>query len=309
MINTEIAAGKQMILGGMSCRSPTRVIQLPTGEDVICDCNFVSSSCNYEELAFAYPADEFDTYRNDFKSILITLLDPSSSYEFFLVGSDDVETLLLDGVHGTLFELGFNTLQPLKVGFKIDWLKVFNEPTLTGGVYTIRIKQTDFDNTIIIDSHDIRLMLFSPLASEGTIKIETNQKGVYLQGEDYEGITWNNMNRIVAEFGNEKQQNEISRFKDGNYKDFDIQNEYYYQYTLSTNLLPSPIADFILNNDTKTDEIFISNYARDAYRQYTSLPVIAEGTVDPSDDYIKNKNKKFNITFEDATKNVKRNFN
>ena len=96
--------------------------------------------------------------------------------------------------------------------------------------------------------------------------------------------------------------------KDGNYSDFDIQNQYFYQYTLSTNLLPSAIADSILNNDIKTDEIFISNYDVFAYRQYRDLPVIHEGTVDPSDDYVKNQNKKFNITFNDKSTNLKRNF-
>jgi hypothetical protein len=306
MILSEITAGKQMILGGLSCRTPSKVIQLPTTEDIVCSCSFVSSSCDYEELAFAYPDDEEDTYRNDFKSILITLLDDSSTYEFFLVGSDNIETPLTDDTYGTLFDKGFNTSQPLKVGFRIDWLKVFNG--LGGDVYNIRIKQTDFGTPITTESHNIRLTKFSVLASDPTVKIETVQKGVYLSGEDYEGMEWRNMNRIVATFGNETQQTEISRLKDGNYQDFDIQNEYFYQYTLSTNLLPSEIADFILNGDIKTDEIFISNYNIHAYRTYTDLPVIHEGTVDPSDDYVKNKNKKFNITFNDNISNLKRNF-
>ena len=306
MILSEITAGKQMILGGVSCRTPSKVIQLPTVEDLICSCEFVSSSCNYEELAFAYPTNELDTYRNDFKSILITLLDASSSYEFFLVDSNDAEIPILDGVHGTLYGLGFNTLQPLKVGFRIDWLKVFN--LLSGDIYKIRIKQTDFENTIVVDSHSIKLMQFSELASQDTTKIQTTQKGVYLSGEDYEGMNWVNMNRIVANFGNEKQQTEISRLKDGNYQDFDIQNEYYYQYTLETNLLPSPIADFLLNSDIKTDEILISNYDVYAYRQYRDLPVIHEGTIDASDDYATNINKRFTITFNDSITNLKRNF-
>ena len=305
MILSEITAGKQMILGGISCRTPSRVIQLPTVEDIVCACNFVTT-CDYEELAFAYPTDETNTYKNDFKSILITLLDDSSTYGFFLVNSKDEEIDLIDDTYGTLFDKGFNTVQPLKVGFKIDWLKVFN--ALGGDIYKVRIKQTDFGTPLETDSHNIKLMQFSELASQDTVKIETVQKGVYLQGEDYEGMTWDQMNRIVANFGNETQQNEVSRMKDGNYSDFDIQNQYFYQYTLSTNLLPSAIADSILNNDIKTDEIFISNYDVFAYRQYRDLPVIHEGTVDPSDDYVKNQNKKFNITFNDKSTNLKRNF-
>jgi len=306
MILSEIAAGKQMILGGVNCRTPSKVIKLPTVADVVCACGFVSFSCDYEELAFTNQDDETDTYRNDFKSILITLLDDSSSYEFSLVGSDGTETIL-DATYGTLFDKGFNASQPLKVGFRIDWFKVFN--LLGGDVYNIRIKQTDFGTEIVTDSHNIKLMKYSELASQGTVKIETVQKGVYLQGQNFEGMNWSNMNRIVAEFGNESQQTEVSRLKDANYKDFDIQNEYFYQYTLSTNLLPSEIADFILNNDIKTDEIFISNYDVYAYRQYKDLEVIADGTTEPSEDYVRNKNKKFNITFNDKTKNLKRNFN
>jgi len=306
MILSEITAGKKMILGGVSCRTPSKVIKLPTVEDVVCACGFVSFSCDYEELAFTNQNDETDTYRNDFKSILINLLDDSSTYEFSLIGSDGTETIL-NATYGTLFDKGFNTLQPLKVGFRIDWFKVFN--LLGGDVYKIRIKQTDFETEIVTDSHNIKLMKYSELASQGTVKIETVQKGVYLQGQNFEGMNWSNMNRVVADFGNESQQTEVSRLKDANYKDFDIQNEYFYQYTLSTNLLPSEIADFILNNDIKTDEIFISNYDVYAYRQYKDLEVIAEGTTEPSEDYVRNKNKKFNITFNDKTKNLKRNFN
>lgn len=306
MIISEIPAGNTMKLEGWFCTTDAKVIIIPSKEDIVCSCNFSSSTCDYEELAFAYPPNELDVYRNDFKSILINLLDDSSSYEFFIVDSNSVEIPLIDDTYGTLFQKGFNTLQPLKVGFKIDWLKVFN--LFGGGIYTIKIKQTDFGNTIEVDSHNFRLMQFSELASQGTVKIETNQKGTYLKGEDYTGMVWNQMNRIVAEFGNESQQNEVSRLKDGNYKDFDIQNEYFYQYTLSTNLLPSQIADLILNVDTKTDEILITNYDIYAYRQYRKLEVVSEGSVDSSDDYITNKNKKFNITFNDSTSNLKRNF-
>lgn len=307
MILLPSIVGDEMTLNGWLCSTPATVIVLPEQEDLVCSCDFVSYSCDYEELAFAYPLDELDTYRNDFRRILITLLDDSSSYEFFLVGSDNVETPLVDGTYGTLFDLGFNASQPLKAGYEIEWLKVFN--LLGGGIYTIKIIQTDLGTPITVESHNFRLMLFSELASQGTVKIKTNQKGVNLRGDDFTGMEWVKMNRIHAEFGNESQQNEILRLKDGNYKDFDVQNEYFYQYTLSTDLLPSTIADSILNSDTKTDEIFISNYDVFAYRQYRDLEVVAEGSVEPSDDYKVNKNKKFNITFEDSNKNLKRNFN
>jgi hypothetical protein len=306
MILTQITAGKQMILGGISCRTPSTVISLPTQEDVVCSCDFASYTCDYEELAFAYPADESDSYRNDLKSILITLVDKSGTYEFFLV-KDDIEYAVTDDTYGKLFDLGFNESQPLKVGYRFDWLKVYN--ILGGGIYTIRIKQTNFTSVVTTDSHNIRVMPFSELAAQDTVRIETYNKGVFLDGEDYEGSTsWRQQNRIAGSFGNEQQQNEILRLKDGNYSDYDVQTDFYYQYTLETHLLPSSIADLILNNDTKTDIIYINNYDVFAYKQYRDLKVIAEGSVDSSEDYVINKNKKFTITFEDKDKNIKRNF-
>lgn len=308
MILSQITSGNQMALRGWSKSTPSKVITIPTEETVICHCDFVSHDCDYEELAFVNPLDEADTFRNDFKAILIDLLDDSSTFEFHLVKSDGTEIALTDGTYGAFYGKGWLGEQPLKVGYRIDWFKVY---TLHGGgIYTIRVKQVDFENEVVVESHNIKVMSYSTLAAEGTVKIRTIQKGVNLNGKDYTGIDagWSNMNRIVAQFGNEQQQNEISRLKDANYKDYDVQIDSHYQYTLSTNLLPSAIADMILNMDTKTDEIFITNYDVFTYRQYEDLEVVATGDVESSEDYRTNKNKHFEITFEDRTKNIKRNF-
>ena len=142
MILSEITPGKQMLLGGISCRTPAKVIQLPTIETIVCPCNFVTK-CDYEEFAFASPTEPTNAHKNDFKSLLVTLLDTSSTYSFTLVSSNGTETDLDDDTYGVLFDKGFNTSQPLKVGFQVNWLKVYN--ALGGDVYTIKVKQTDFE--------------------------------------------------------------------------------------------------------------------------------------------------------------------
>ena len=300
--------GNQMALRGWSKSTPSKVITLPTQDRLVCHCDFVSHDCNYEELAFVNVLDESDSFQNDFKAVLIDLLDDSSTFEFHLVKQDGTEIALTDNTYGSFYDKDWLGEQPLKVGYRIDWFKVYE--LHGGGIYTIRVRQTDFGNTVEATSHDIKLMKYSTLAAEGTVKIKTIQKGVNLNGQDYTGINagWLNMNRIRAKFGNETQQNEISRLKDANYQDYDVQNDFFYQYTLQTEPLPSSIADSILNMDTKTDQIFVTNYDLFCYRQYEDLEVVATGDVESSEDFRTNKDKHFTITFKDRAKSVKRNF-
>jgi len=306
MIFKEVTPSKQMALRGWNCTTLAKVVNTPKKETLVdfCVCDY--GGCEYEEFAFAYPTDETDEYRNDYRAFLITLLDETSTYEFALIGSNGVEIPLVDDTYGELFDKGFNPLQPLKVGFVLDWLKVYN--LLGGDVYKIKVSQVDFGNTVSVESHNFRLMSYSDLASQGTVKIETTQKGEFLNGEDYNGLEWVNMIRLVAQFGNEEKQTEIDRLKDATYTDYDVQTSGFYQYTLTTQLLPSFIADRVLDSDLMTDEIRISNYDVFAYRQYRKKGVVFNGDLEASNDYIKNDKKPFIIKFNDNQTNIKRNF-
>ena len=307
MILSEITSGKEMILGGASIRTASRIIRLPIKEEVICLCKFVPFSCDYKELAFYDVDNPTDEYKNDFKSVLLDLPFSTSTYSFILVkASDESETPLIDDTYGQFYGQGFNATHPLKVGYRIDWLKVFEE--LGAGLYSIKVVQETFDVELITTSHYYKVMKFSELASQGTVKIKNIQNGVTLNNGDYTDMEWTDMIRLYAKFGNEQQQNEITRLKNGDYKDYDVQTDFHYQYTLKTNLIPSQIADYILNSDIKTDEVYISNYDIYAYRQYRDLSVLSTGDVEASDDYTTNTNKHFTITFEDRQKNIKRNF-
>lgn len=302
MILKEIVSSKKMALRGWSCTTPAKVVNLPiVPQTDICDCHSLAfENCKYEELAFADTQDKDNEFKNDYKNILIQLLDASSTHEFFLVDSNDIEYALDDDTYGEVFASG------LRVGYKLSWCKVLEE--LGGGAYKIRIKQTDFGNTISIDSHKFKLMKYSELAAQDTVKIETVKRGESIKGFDYTNLDWQNMIRLVAHFGNEKHNSEIERIKDSNYVDYDIQTSIEYTYTLDTHLLPSFIADTILNSDVLTDNIFITNYDAYAYRDYVRLPVVFNGDMDSSEDFVKNNKKRFSIEFKDNSQNVNRNF-
>ena len=301
----EVTSGKQMALRGWSCTTASNVITIPTEKEVIdfCLCDY---TCDFTELAFGIVTDEENDYKNDYKAFLVNLRDSSSFYSFTLVTPlGDVN--LTDNTYGELFDLGFNENQPLQAGFRLDWVKVliaFGE-----GIYKVKISQTDFGQTVDVETHEFHLKNWEELRANNTVKIEFNQKGKILNGEDYTGISWSNMVRLEAKFGNVAPQYEISRLQDSNYNDLDIQTMKFNTYNLETLPIPSEIGNIITDNIALTDEIKISVNDVFNYEQYRQLPVTFEGTMNLSNDYARNNKKVFNITFKDKISKLKRNFN
>ncbi len=306
MIFQEVTPAKQMALRGWSCKTPAQVITIPTPKAVIefCTCNFF---CSYVEKVFADPTDESNKYKNDYKSFLLNLKDPTSTFEIILTTPQGEEIILNDNTFGVFYDKGFNSSQPLQAGFKLEWVKVLF--TKGEGDYKIKVTQTDFNNTIEVESHVFKLQKWNEIKADLTVKLEWNQKGKILNGQDYTGLLWSNMLRIEGKFGNHKPQYEINRLQDSNYQDLDIQTSKYNNYQLKTDLLPSEVGNVLTDNLVLTDEIFISVNDVFSYEQYRRLEVSFEGTVDNTDDYARNNMKFFTITFKDRNVKLKRNFN
>ncbi len=306
MIFTEITPGKQMALRGWSCKTPSKVITIPKEESVIefCTCNFF---CDYTEKAFAFPEDENDAYKNDFRSLLLELKDATSSFLVTLITPNDGEVILTDNTFGEYFAPGFNPDQPLQVGFRLDWVKVLI--AYGEGIYEIKVDQTDFGNTVSVTSHKFKLENWDEIRSDLTVKVEYTQKGKILNGQDFTGLSWKNMLRIEGRFGNESYNYEINRLQDSNYEDLDVQTLKSNNYQLRTLLIPSKIGDTITDSLLLTDEIKISVNDVFNYKQYRELDVVFEGNVETSEDYARNNMKFFTITLKDKFAKLKRNFN
>jgi hypothetical protein len=305
MIFQEVTTGKQMALRGWSCKTPSQVITIPTEKSVVefCTCNFF---CNYSEKVFADVNDDSNEYKNDFKSFLASPKDVTSSVTFTLITPKDGEVVLNDNTFGEYFAQGFNTEQPLQIGLRIDWVKVL--PVHGEGDYKVKISQTDFGNTVDVETHILRLRNWDEIRSNNTVKLEYNQKGKILNGENYSGITWKNMLRLEGKFGNHKPQYEINRLQDSNYQDLDVQTMKFNTYQLQTELIPSEVGKTITDNLVLTDEIFVSVNDVFNYEQYRNLKVVFEGNLETSDDYARNNMKSLQITFKDKFSKLKRNF-
>jgi hypothetical protein len=308
MIFQEVTPNKQMALRGWECSTPTNVINTPTPKETVkfCTCDFF---CTYEEDVFADLTDEENEYKNDYKSFLLDLKSENSTFEINLVKPSGEKIPLVDNTYGVFYPMGFNEKQPLQAGFKILWLNVLKEESLGSGTYYFEIKQTDFGIENVLETQKYNLYQWDELRSNYTVKIEWNQRGKILNGLDYTGLVWGDMIRVKGRFGNIQPQYEINKLQDSNYRDINIQTEYFNQYNLETMLLPVSVGEIITGNLSLTDEIFISVNDVFAYDQYRQLPVTFEGTISTSDDYARNNMKVFNVTFKDKSSKLKRTFN
>ena len=306
MIFQEVTPAKQMALTGFSCTTASNVITIPTETDLVefCLCDFV---CEVVEYAFAYPIDDTNSYKNDYKSFLLNLKDDTSTFSITLITPKDGEIPLNDNSLGELFDKGFNEKQPLQVGYRLDWVTVL--PLYGEGQYSFKIEQTDFGNTVSVETHKFYLKTWDEIRANNTVKIEFTQKGKILNGEDYTGVSWDNMLRLESKFGNVSPQYEINRLQDSNYTDLDVQTMKYNNYNLETLPLPSSIGNMLTDNLALTDEIYISVNDVFNYEQYRRLQVVFEGSIELSNDYARNNMKVFNVTFKDKISKLKRNFN
>ncbi|PHR23617.1 MAG: hypothetical protein COA36_16940 [Desulfotalea sp.] len=305
MIFSTITLGKEMALRGWLCTENGLGIELPKVSDVVdfCTCSFM---CNYNEKVWVFPSDLTNTYKNDYRSVLVTLRDTTSSYTFKVIKADGTEINLIDNTYGELFDVGFNTTQPLKAGYRIDWVLIYN--AFGAGNYQIEVTQTDFGTTVTALSHVFTVQVWNELASNMSVKVEFVQMGAILNGEDYRGMEWSNMVRINGKFGSLAPEYEINRLVDSNQRDIDIQTTKVNKYTLECALLPDFIGDMFTDNIVLTDSIFISVNDIFNYKQYRRLEVTFDGSIDAGDDYSTNNRKLFKVSLKDKATLQKRNF-
>lgn len=305
MIFIEDTFGKDMELWGWLCKSQGSVIQLPTIADKVgfCICKFM---CDYIEKVSVFPDDPNNEYKNDYKSLITTLVDPQGSIDFVLVDSNLVEYPLDDATYGTYFPLGFNSLAPYQSGYKVDWLKVYN--LLGAGFYTLKINQTNYGQTTTYESYKFHVMVYNERRLNFTVKLEIISNGETLNGLDYTNINWKNMYRIDGTFGNEEPQYEIDRLVDANRRDINVQTSKHNNYTLETQLIPLEVAEWLLNEMNLTDQIFISVNDVFNFNQYRQIPVTFEGSVTAGSDYSRNNRKRYTVTLKDKALTLRRNF-
>jgi hypothetical protein len=193
MILLETSIGKQMILGGSSCRTLTNVIKIPeeVTDNGFCLCSYSAAPCPYYEFAITDIENPTDNYLNDYRKFLLNPLSETSTFSFVLIEKDSTEHVVYSETEsttdfGAIFEQGFNESQPLQIGVNIIWHNVVS--ILGYGDYTIKLSQTDFGTETTETTHVFRVIKHNAVRINGTVKIEIDNVGVTMNGKNWTGL-------------------------------------------------------------------------------------------------------------------------
>lgn len=254
MIQTIIEQGNQMNLTRWSVATASDVVSLPEQlpEKDVCLCDFSITPCSYYELAFADLNAINDEYRNDYRKFILNPLTDTSTFSFSIKGDDGVETVIYSStvntglLYATILEQGSNDDRPLQVGINIYWAKI--AASLGYSDYTVITKQTDFGNEIERVSHKFRVVPYNDVRANGTIKIEVDNKGVTMNGNDWTGLnTFTNMIRVKGSLTLTDPEIEIESVLDANRETIPIQTTITDNYSININHLTFGLSYNLIN--------------------------------------------------------------
>ena len=264
----------------------------------ICYCDY---ECPYIETVFAEVGGEF--YKNDKNSFLFKKLIAVDSIVIKLYKNGVELATISDDTYGTYYSTF--AAQPLYIGFVIDWEKVLN---LSGaGFYQLKAELTIIGNSSEYESQQFRLLPYSDIAADGTVRIECYNTGNILSSQfNYTDLIqggWYQSLRILGFFGLKEPALNVDNYRNQEYKLRQIQDSIQNTFTLETNLIPALISNIITQDNILANEIYITDYNilnPELYRRISLYPSeISDATT-----FAKNRNQKFIIKFTDKIDNI-----
>jgi hypothetical protein len=275
-IEKNITPGSQMELKRWSCTTTATVVSKQKADPVtdFCLCHY---ECDYKELAFV-GADTSDSYENDYRKFLISPQDAGASYEFLLINPDGSESTI-DETLGEVFNQGFNTEQPLQAGVNVLWWKVAQEKGY--GNYKVKINVTQFGNTITTETHTFVVAPFSSERANETVKIEVINKGVTMNGVNWDGLgEFINMVRVNGKLNEGDLEIEEETIVTTQRVEIDYQKSTRKTYILKIDSIPSSIGDVILDEGALMGWI-VTDYNVFNYKDYRDIEVKVDSVSTP----------------------------
>ena len=255
---------------GMACFFTAAKLSLPIPSVVadVCRCN---SGCEPVERVFC--SSDNDIRKNDKSQFLYAKSLAGDTVDMVLVKGLD-EYNLLTGDYGKVWD-GF-TAAPLQVGLEIEWKKVY---TAHGsGRYFVKTNLRIGGRNSEILSRAFDLSLYSDLAANGTVKIESYQTGDIVGSNlIYSGIRaggWLNQFRIRGTFGQKTPVLTQDNYVNNNYATIQIQDKITSEYTLASNYLTAEVANALFYRDILANKTLITNYSINSYELYNRIDVI-----------------------------------
>lgn len=278
--------------------SPIRPI--PPGETeslIFCPCDY---RCTFEEKVFA--DDSGDGIKNDVTDFLFKKITAADTIKIELLKGGIIRAEITDNTYGQYYN-GF-TNYPLYVGWLADWTAIYN--AFSGGRYQIKVTSTILGEENIFFSRYFRLNSYDDLTANGTVKIQTIQRGNIANNEfNFTNLLpngWPTSLRLFGQFGEMQPNLERDIYQDSSYREVQNRDQTLRNYTLSLLQVPETIQNRLATVDMLANEIVITSYGVLQERKYQKYPVVPEGFSEVK--YDKLGNTYFEIEFSDRQKNI-----
>ncbi len=262
-----------------------------------CICDFIQ--CEYVEQIFASPAFPNDDWKNDKNEFLFKRFVATDTVLMELHKDGDKVDDLNNDDYGTFFD-GFSSgsnEQQLYVGYLLDWLSVFN--AFGAGSYTVVTTLDIIGNVTTSTSRTFRLVLYSDLEANGTVRIESTQNG-NIRGNDFDftGLDWYQSLRIPGEFGNPTPIFETTEYVTSQHKRRQNKAKMSVEWSLNTRLISWEVVQKLIYNKLLGNQILITDYQIKAESLWRRVDVFMQEVDKPE---IKNNPKRrYNIKFVDV---------
>jgi hypothetical protein len=268
----------------------------------VCACD---RSCEFEEIAFVGTSDGA-WWKNDKKRFIRSKRFASDTIVFSLRKNDAQVAVLNSSTYGDYFDFGSSQLiNPDYKCFIINWKLV--KQAFGYGKYVVRTVHTSLGTIRTYDSYKFHVREYSDAVANGTVRIETYQTGVLMNGFDYTGINLYQSLRIQGFFGDKKPEYELNYYQDTERFDKQIQAKVRDIYRLETQPLPSSVYNVLNYDDILANDIYITDYNVKNKERYWRLNVVFDGLPE-MENYARSKKSDFVYQFKNKQDNqIKRN--
>lgn len=271
-----------------------------------CICDFIQ--CEYVENVFADPDNSGDFWKNDQNEFLFKRFVAVDTVTMELHKDNVKVDDLNNNDYGTFFN-GFpsgSTEQQLYIGYLLNWVDVYS--AFGAGNYTIVANLDIIGSQTTFTSRVFRLVLFSNILADGTVRVETTQNGnIFGNSFDFTGLNWYQSLRLPGVFGNPTPIFETTEYMTSNHKRRQNKAKMGREWSLKTRLINWEVAEKLVYNKMLGNEILITDYQIKAESVWRRQSVFMQEIDKP--EITGTPNRIYNIKFVDE-KDVftKRNF-
>jgi len=233
-----------------------------TPENDFCYCKF---ECDYTENVFGSASNDY--WKNDKNTFIYRRLIASDTITIKLLKNGVEVATITDNTFGEYID-GYTTGTPdqqLYVVFTIFWQNVFL--TFGSGEYTIEAELNILGSTTIQESQKFKLIGYSDLAADGTVRIESYQNGNIIGSEfDFTDLNLYQSFRVKGKLTEITPELENDNYLDTNYKSTQIQTKVLPKWNLNIKKVSRLVSllitrDVILSNKMEVTDYNIINEA------------------------------------------------